>query len=248
MSKLKYEETHFIERMEKDFEFMLKRIEDMRRFQLGDYLIGFRKRDPEYNATISEYEHMSEPILNSYGLPTKFKVVAVDKNGIPYIKELNKKGIPFGRLIVTVDFNTDEFDGAQDIYKVDPDYTDSIILGESEFDPTKTQKIKSNLHKDITKHNKSHKINTHDLKEIDTFLSTLTVNTVIWKSNTKSWTITKMMRHSVPKDVSQRHKWDSPLFEVQDSKGSIFEISVNDIRYKALYKERPRTYKELNNI
>jgi hypothetical protein len=245
MSKLKREEISFIERREKDFKGFLKRIEAMQRFQLGDYLIGFEVDDPDYHST----SRPEEPILNSYGLPTKFKVVAVDKNGIPYLKELNKKGLPFGRLISTVEFHQDHGEDDDLIFKIDPDYTDSILLGESEFDPTKIQKVKSSLHKDITKHNKQNKINTYDLKSLETFLNTLSVGSTVWKSNTKSWTVIKIIKRTIPKDARGcAIKWETPLLEVQDSKGLIFEVTINDIRYKAFYQARPRTYKELNDI
>ncbi len=244
MIKLTQEEKEFIEQKEREVEVMIQRLEAIRAFKLDDFLVAFIRNEPRHHHRMVMPVQPPQPWLNSYGLHKKFKVVVVDKNGVPYIKELNKNGKPYGRLICAVPIGED-YDNI--IFQVDPDYEDSLILGEQpeNFEATAAHKVKASVFKDITTHNKQNRVKPSDMQELVNYVNSLVVGSVIWRSSRNAWTVTKI--NPIPRDQANRIKNNESFMEVQDSKGRMINVAFWDLKNKVIYRDRPRSYKELNN-
>lgn len=219
---------------------IMKVLEDVRAFKLGDFLIAFAQ---------GRYDMNRRQLTNSYGAPRKFQVVAVDEHGIPYMKKLNKQGKASGQIVSPVRFADGErFErDNQYIFEVDPDYTDSIILQDEEnYDATLIHKDKSETFKAITEHNKKCKIKCDDVKQIaDFFDKNVVVGTVLYRSAKSHFTVLEIK--PAPRDRANRLQATDPFIKIQDSKGKIKTLSVNSFRYTALYTVRPHTYGELKD-
>jgi hypothetical protein len=241
--KLTAEEKEYIKRNENMVGDIMTVINAVKQFKEGDFLIAF------HSAT-GFGDTRKRPVTNSYGAVKKFQVVAVDKHGIPYMKELSKKGKPVGQLISSIKNDSNRgmgYNYSQTyIFEVDPDYTDSIILDDqANYDAANNIKIKSDTFKDITEHNKKHKVKSHDAKDLIQFLSTVKVGDLLWRSNISSWTVLEVAL--VPRDRGNRIQDYTPFMKVQTNKGKITSLCFYEIRGKALYTDRPRTYRELKD-
>jgi hypothetical protein len=243
--KLTPEEKELIRQTETMLDVVLNQVESARRFKMGDYLIAFHARG-YYNTGSSQ----RAPVTNSYGVPKKFQVIAVDRHGVPYIKELNKNGNPVGAIISLM-----SRDGRHDPrnprffenyeFEVDPDYTDSIILDDSGFDATSLHKDKSALFKTITDHNKKIKVKVREVADVVSYMGSLKVGDIVWRSHKTSFTVTKIS--SVPKTPGGKTITDIAFIDAIDNKGKNITLSVNSLRHTAIYSDRPRTYKELKD-
>lgn len=214
-------------------------IDGVRKFKVGDYLIAFSSRE-SYGGR--------KPILNSFGAPKKFIVVAADNHGVPYMKELNKSGKPVGQLISPLRFVDQKYlvKSREFEFEVDPEYIDStIMMDEDNYDPTLAQRVKSDLFKEITSHNKSVKIKVSDEAILIPFLNNLKVGDVLWKSMKTNITIT-----DIKPLVYFNKKLDRGAFigKAVDSNGKEHTLSVSFFKYGgAFYTDRPRSYNELKD-
>lgn len=237
------EEKEYIKNNEAAIGNIVAVINAVKQFKEGDYLIAF------YQST-GWGDDRKRPVTNSYGAPKKFQVVAVDKHGIPYMKELSKKGNPVGSLISSIKNNNDRGIGYnyEQIYyfEIDPDYTDAIILDDQNaYDASNVLKIKSDTFKEITEHNKKIKVESNDAKILAVFLNTVKVGDTLWRSNISSWTIIEI--NPVPRDKSNRIENYTPFMKAVTNKGKTVTLCFHDIRGKAIYTAQPRTYKELRD-
>lgn len=239
-NELSTQEKQFIKDKETQIGLLLEAIESVKKFKAGDYLIAF---------TPATHWNGRKQITNSYGAPKKFIVVDVDKYGIPYMKELNKKGLPHGHLIssLKVDRNymvskSNEYD-----FEIDPDYTDSLIMMDEEnYDASVAHRVKGDLFKAITKHNKSIKVKTNDIPTLINFLQNLKVGDVIWKSIKTNLTVIEIM--PIPLTHNGTRVDEHQTFgKVRDSKGNEHEIDAWFFRWGAFYTDRPRSYNELKD-
>ena len=244
MAKVKVEkfELDFIKKNEYALSETLKVLEDVRQFKDGDYLIAFR-RATQWGET------KDVQITNSYGAAKKFQVVHVDSNGIPYMKELNKKGEPTGQLItsVRVDGGYTQLKQSEYRFEVDPDYADSIIMDDEEnYDASVTHRVKGDLFKEITKHNKSIKVDNKDTLKLISFLQTLKVGDVLWRSIKTNITITQI--DPIPLTHRNTRIDDyKPFGLAQDSKGKMISLDSHFFKWSALYTAQPRSYNELKD-
>lgn len=237
--KLSPHEEQFIKDRETQIGLLLEAIESVKKFKAGDYLIAF---------TPASRWNGRKQITNSYGAPKKFIVVDVDKYGIPYMKELNKKGLPHGHLIssLKVDRNymvsINEYD-----FEIDPDYTDSLIMMDEEnYDASMTHRVKGDLFKAITKHNKSIKVKTSDAQTLINFLQNLKVGDVIWKSIKTNLTVIELQ--PIPLTHRGTRLAEHTVFgKVKDSKGKEHELDSMFFRWGAFYTAQPRSYNELKD-
>jgi hypothetical protein len=234
-------ELEFIQRREADINAMLKELKKVQAFRLGDFLIAFN---------VQPWNSKRNQVINSYGAPKKFQVVHVDSNGIPYMKELNKKGTPVGILHspVEIDQSSSRIVKSSNFeFEVDPDYEDSIIMMDEEnYDSAMIHRTKSDTFKEITAHNKSHKIYCGDRKQLaDYFDKNVKVGTVLHKSSRSFITIIEISK--VPRDNAGRVKDFEDFCKVQDSKGNISHRNISDFVYTALYSAQPRSYNELKD-
>ncbi len=252
--KLEPDDVQFLKRERETYNSILEKIEHARQFKLGDYLIMVTAA-VDYK-TGEKYNHTKQ---NSYGVALHYQVVYIDtENNIPYAKELTKFNVPTGPLISCV--NTKQsagyrHDRDERRFEVDPEYAESILLDASgEYNPSGVHKAKSDLYQEITKHNKAARIDTCNLTVLCTVFDALNIGDVIYTSNTGSFLITDKQtvarstldKYSVLKRVPGRGLFTR--ITVQDKKGKHREYLPHHFHQKALYKEKPRTYKELKDL
>ena len=193
---------------------------------------------------------------NSYGAPIKYKCVYTSKHGIPFVKRINKKGNPTGKIYSCMGgLETDDYDNNSQPFEftLDPDYADSILLQDG-YDPVQLHKSKKDIWKSVTEHNKSVKIPTWEMKEVTKFFGDVVIGDTVWTSNVSFYLVQDKKTIS-PSDFNHKAKYRErtrlrgpfiQILTVLDKKGKVRDISPDFFHKKALYKERPRTYKELN--
>ena len=215
-------------------------LEKVTQFKVGDYLIAFRPGHIHYKR---------EQITNSYGAPKKFIVVYADKHGVPYMKELNKKGLPVGNLMSPLNFDNRQMATiSRDIeFEIDPDYTDAIIMADEEnYDASNVLKAKSSAFKEITEHNKSLKLKFNKPGELLMFLKSLKVGDVFHKSIKTHFTILTL--DPIPTSHNGTRIIEYKTFgTAQDSNGKVFTIDDKTFAWHAVYTGRPRSYNELKD-
>lgn len=232
------EEKRFIHENEVYVASIMLAIQKITVFKVGDFLIAYENTREGKKGKLLE---------NSYGATKKFQVVVTDSLGIPYMKELNKNGTPIGRLICPVEFNSyGRGVTARLIFEVDPDYADSIILDDqANYNAVDGMKSKSDAFKAVAKHNKAVKINNDD-QSLIAYIKTLKVGDVIWRSHATSWIVQNI--EPLPKQFMKANiAMMTPFLTVKTNKGIDKELSFLDLKNIVLYKDRPRTYKELKD-
>jgi hypothetical protein len=241
-NKLTQQELQYIKERERGLTETINTLKDVSRFKEGDFLIAFH-----YASNWGDTRRRQ--VLNSYGAPKKFTVVHVDCNGIPYMKELNKKGLPTGNLIcsVKVDDGYRKIKHAEYRFEVDPDYADSIIMAdEDNYDASQIHRMKGDLFKDITKHNKSLKIKVNDPQTLMSFLQYLKVGDVLWRSSKTNITIIQL--DPIPTTHNGKRLDENKTFgKARDSKGKEINLSGWYFRCSAIYTGQPRSYNELKD-
>ncbi len=233
-------ELEFIQKREEQISSIIGAIQEAAKFKVGDFLIAY---------TPANTWQKRRQVVNSYGAPKKYTVVHTDKFGVPYMKELNKKGNAVGQLICPI-----KFDGGSRVvaatdyeFEVDPDYADAIIMDdEANYSATDIHKLKSDTFKAITEHNKSLKVNCHDFPSLLLFLQNLKVGDVVWKSIKTHFTILTID----PIPLTHRGaRFDETINfgTAQDSKGKIFDLNIRVFKWSAIYTGQPRSYNELKD-
>jgi hypothetical protein len=243
MNKLTKEEAEWVSHETMEEELRISKIEKAKTFKIGDYLI------------LSEYDELTKITkveFNSYGVPSKFKVVFVSSAGFPYVKRINSKSNPVGELISIVTgegyFGEMEFSNCR--WDLDPDYADSIILQDEEgYDPAGQSKLKRDIYKQITAYNRQCKVNTKTMLDVDLFLKTLIVHQPLWVSFKTKHTVVAIRQEPYSKS---KHMWNQrtksgfvTTVTLADHKGKEKTINAMDFVGKALYCKQPRSYKEL---
>lgn len=234
------EEKEFIRSQEKMLDSVMSHVDAARKFKMDDFLIAF--------TPAGMYNGKRTQVVNSYGVPKKFKVVAVDKYEIPYIKELNRNGKPVGRLMCPMaSRNTAMLRHQNDLeFEVDPDYADAIILDDTNaYDASADHKNKSSMFKEITDHNKKIKVPMHEVDDVVKYMTNLKVGDIIWHSNRTSIVITAI--NPLPKRSAGKPDTHLPFIDAINNKGKVLKLSVRTLQYKAVYTDRPRSYKELKD-
>jgi hypothetical protein len=189
--------------------------------------------------------------MNSYNAPQKYKVIFEDKNGLPYIKKLNVKGEPSGKIICGLKFDSYNMRFTSNMtydFEVDPDYTDAVILQEEDlFNASEAHLKKATAFKEVTNHNKGARLQLDTDNKIWQYIASLKVGDMIWKSP-KSWWIVESKVH-VTKDIVREtmssHGWRSPaLVTIKTSTGKTWQKNFYDFRCGTFYHKQPRSYKK----
>jgi hypothetical protein len=214
---------------------ILHLIEQSRLFKLDDVLIA-------YTQSHHPYEDKEKLVVNSYGVPRKYKVLFIDKNGIPYVKELNRFSKPNGELFPMVsNFDTEVFSKYR--FEIDPEMADAIILDDLEnFNPSDIHAQKATLKNQIVKHNKQAKLVLESIKDTFLFADKLKLGTTLWRSATSFWTLIDKK----PKRDQYTLKSDLELTFL-DNKGKTITISTHEMFYKNLYLTQPRSFNEIKD-
>jgi hypothetical protein len=126
-------------------------------------------------------------------------------------------------------------------YEVDPDFTDAVIFNDvNSYMSSQNNKVNSSLHKEITEHNKKIKLCTKSAtaatKELKQHLK---VGSVLWKSASSFLTVTEIY------NIDLTAKNSKPIARAVTNKNRVIYLHRGDILKKALYIDRPRSYKEL---
>jgi hypothetical protein len=192
---------------------------------------------------------------NSYGAPIKYQVVHISKGGIPFAKMVNKKGDLTGAVFSCINppnlYTGSSFiDGLYE-YRLDPDYVDSILLQDT-YDPAVLHRFRQAAWKEISEHNKRTRVNTRTLSSINKFFEGVNAGDTLWTSHMGSYLVQNkqvMTRQDFRAKLKDNYTnatgpWVTVL-TVLDKKNKVLQITADFFRDKALYKERPRTYKEL---
>lgn len=239
------EEKSRIDDQDKSIRETLDSLERAKQFKVGDFLILWW----------SGGENRWNLDKNSYGAPNKYQVVYVTESGIPWMKKINANGTPIGEIMSGVgdidDGYLDNGTGAR--WELDPDYADSLLL-QDEYNPAQLHDNRKVLWKEVTEHNKLYKVPTQEIPQIVDFFKTLKAGDIIWTSN---------ISHLVVQDIKILAKADALklvnyrfssrvkgpfvlVTTIVDKKGVVKDVAADFFYRKALYRERPRTYKELN--
>jgi hypothetical protein len=232
-STLTLEEKHFISTNEQSIRSIIGILDEVKQFKVGDFLVAYR---PNRSSEVKKY------YTNSYGAVRKYTVVALDGLGLPYMKEINKKGNPCGQLIspITYDSYNNRFShNPHYTFDVDPGFEDAILLGEDEnYKVNELHEEKSAIFKEVTLHNKKCSILTDDIGPLLKFFKTLKVGDVLWRNRNSSLVIL---------DCSNL-RGSMSLIKFQSSRGAIVEIAIQDFLYTRLYSDRPRSFKEVHDL
>ena len=250
------EDVKYMEEVEQELFPRISMIERAKSFKIGDFLI-VKTCTFEFDLTgdVMDDEPKLKVLRNSYGAPIKYVVVALDKNGMAFIKRVNKSGIPHGRVSSCMGMEDDDYARANNhfVFELDPDFADSLLL-EDDYDPASLHRNKKDIWKAVTEHNKKHKIPTKELYDVVSFFRTVNPGDTLWTSNINSIFI-KDKKDLVPAEYNKTCKYNMTtrikssivtILTIVDKKGVEKNVPPDFFWSKALYRERPRTYKELN--
>lgn len=245
IDQLNAQDKHKIHEFTQKFEKTLDTLEKAKRFKIGDFLILFTW----------DYHGIKKQQVNSYGAPAKYKVVYTSKHGIPFIKQVNANGNPIGPLFSILGADDDNYrhHGQNFEFELDPDYADSILL-EDEYDPATIHRNRKEQWKAVTAHNKACKIKTQETKDVVTFFKTVEIGHTLWTSALSHYLVqnkTTMSSGAWNAQAKETYKTglrgNVDVFTIIDKKGKTLIVTADHFRFKALYKERPRSYKELKS-
>lgn len=176
--------------------------------------------------------------LNSLGESPKYKVVAVSKHGVPFLKRMSSRGGLTGPATIihtasSLQFLTyGTYNNTSWKFVPDPDQLDAIML-EEEYDPMKNHNEKLQLQREILDHNKLASVNTkYDGDYID-FLKGLKVGDKIWTSVDKQFVV-----HTAAA-VRGKLGWSMTLIDM-DQKEVV--VPLKSFSYKRLYRTQPRSF------
>lgn len=256
--KLSQEDIEDAESTVHGIENVIQEIERCKQFKVGDYLIG-RK----VTIDIDNHLKVTNKVVKSpsYNTVEKFLVVYVSTNGIPFYKQLDINGRAMGYMTCCIcgEGASLGIDNTSPWYmELDPDYADAIILdNKADFNPSEQKRHKANLYKDITKYNKANKINTYDDVELEKFLHSLKSGDIMYRSVKTFYTVQNVEYMSLGQartkypgvlGISPRHH-KTTFVHVIDSKGKakMLYSRSHEIMCTNLYKQKPRSYRELSD-
>lgn len=243
--KLSLEDKETIKQWDEQFGKALDALEKAKQLSVGDYLVLYTGPDSK----------SMKLQVNSYGAPVKYKVVHSTNHNIPFIKRVNKKGNPVGKIYsCTGGLDSDDYrySGHAFEFRLDPDFADAILL-EDNYDPAQLHRTKQDIFKSVTKHNKEVKLKTWEMSDVIDLFKTTQVGDTLWTSNTGFYFVQDKKTMSA-KDFNDKANWSNKtrikgpfvmVLTVRDKKGKIREVTPDFFHQKSLYKERPRTYREL---
>jgi hypothetical protein len=170
------------------------------------------------------------------------------------VKRSNKAGEPTGKIFSCCGTTSDDYRESNDEFRFefDPDYADSLLL-EDWYDPASLHRSKQEIWKAVTEHNKACKVYTRDRSDVAAFFNTVNVGDTLWTSNTGSYFVQdkrEVHKEDYNKKAHQalKSRVRGPtvvILTLLDKKGNTKDVPPDFFWDKALYKDRPRTYKEL---
>lgn len=245
MSKLSSDDKIIVDQFDKIWNAILETISKAQQFKVNDYLI----------LKVSNHGGHMVTQTNSYGAPVKYQVVHLNDQGIAFVKRTNKAGEPSGRIYSCCGTEADDYRTLEQkfAFELDPDFADSILL-DDDYDPASLHRSKKDIWKSVTEHNKASKIPTQESKDVVAFFHTVSVGDTLWTSNIGSYFV-QDKKTMTPLDFNKNSKYSlhtrykGPfviVLTLRDKNGKLKDVCPDFFLGKALYRERPRTYKELN--
>ena len=244
-------DLEFIAEQEESFSEFFKLLKEVSHFKVGDYLIGSQKK--EFWSDDTYY-----PIVDYKNNRVKYKVMHISETGLPYVKKINNRGKPEGIIIPMISFNDNNSDMMWTPYidikfEVDPDFIDSIILQENNFDPVAKQRMQSDLRKEILTYNKKHSLSFEDEDECLIYFKSLKSGSIVWKNNSTYLIYDSMVTlPSLFYYVKGKLKGQPlpPLIQLKfiTKTGKILLYDISTICAMKLFSSQPRSLKELDKI
>lgn len=223
---------------------ILNALNEVRKFKIGDILIAKERVSDQY-----------EYVRDSYGIPIKYKVFYVDKNNVPYVRELHKNASSNDRSTgCLLQFGDPECKLHGFKYEIDPDYADAVMLGdEDSYDPLEERVRRRKSRAEITQHNKSIAIKSGSSD--DFFKKHVKVGAILWRSNKNYWYITEINSGAGFKKVTKFSRKTGRFFrrnvkltiKVKTASQKELLLSKEDFRNKIFYTDKPRSYNELHD-
>lgn len=250
--KLSRTEQHVVDRKHSEYAHALKSLEYCKQFKIGDILVlKILKKPPTQDVTVlwddedDKDLHLivsEETVKNSYNVDRKFKVVYADQYGFTYCKALNKRGKIFGDLIYCGEpyrygWNSNQIA----LFQVDPRHVDATIFGEN-YDPAQEVKEKAALWKEINAHNAAIRIKMPPLdkagdKEFSKFFhEEFNIGFSYWTNYKNQYVVQE--KFTLKHDV---------VAIVVSNKGKTRRLRHWELRSGVIYREAPRSLKELKS-
>lgn len=178
---------------------------------------------------------------NCYGIERKFKVIHVSKEGIPFLRELSRKGNPIGsvRTIHRLEVIAKGplcYSNPDSKWILDENLVNAIML-DQEYDPMIEARERSNLFRDIARHNKEKRIDVSTRKITADFMNNLKAGDKIWKKTNEFFVV---QSPAYPDTENP----GNILIQVIDHNNKKKQISLNDLCRSRIYSDQPRSYKK----
>jgi hypothetical protein len=237
-------DQEYIDGEVRQWEIKLRAYEQSRTFKVGDFIVCYTIEGTR--------RHL---VTNSYGVGMKFVVVLVDECGIAFFKRISKNGRAVGEIYSTMGcIYTNDYDNETFQYELDPEYVDSILL-ETPFDPVAIHKNRADLWKEIGAYNKQNKVDTKGETSTIKYLNSLVAGDIVWTSSKNFLVFVSKHRVSTPNLKFWNVGEDgytyysgcrvTVVYKFKNKSGREIHRVGYSFYQKALYKNRPRTYKEL---
>lgn len=241
--KLSQEDLAVIDAMSEQLFHLTDVMTRIKTFSQGDFLVKTIHRTHS-----SQVAKRNKPVFatNSYGLKRKYQVVDIDKNGVPWVKEVGSTGKSKGPILCPL---IEELEGILDKgylekFEIDPEFVDSMILGPSAYSPMEAQDHLSKTWKEITEHNKKHIKRFKTLNQAVAFFKAIKPGDQFWTSSKKYFTVVDVKTVSSRGTTSLVKGPHITKIIVKMVDGTNKQMYPDDIVGKVLYTSAPRSYKK----
>lgn len=207
--------------------------DELKDYRLGDVFV-LKEHIGDTDSGIVHETHM--------GFPTKFRVVYISPEGIPYLRKLTSSGNPTGESYIPPEAiavnalrrlgRLGPLNNVNHRFMPDPEQLDCILL-QQEFDPMAQHRDKSKLFNKINKHNKNIQIPTdhQSYNKIADFFKSRQSGDKFWTSPDKQYVVQSV--------VKQGKQW---LITATDVNQATVTFNISSFLCKRLYKEQPRSF------
>lgn len=141
------------------------------KFSIGDILVKYTGY-VDWDDPNERIEWELEMLNSNSAMPKRYVYVYEDKHGVGFIKRLNIRTGELGKETICL-ANTVGAYGQRVKYQVDPEYMDSVLLGDGSFDIKKLHKQSLEKKERIKELNKAAAFSSKKLSELNVFLSQL---------------------------------------------------------------------------
>lgn len=199
-------------------------------FSVGDVLI---KKTKNYDD-----KWTTEMISYNSGMPKRYVYIYEDEHGVGFLKLLKTSTGTLGKETICI---ADELQDSHTKYVVDPDYMDSVLLGDGGFDIKAVRKAIKVKKERIIAHNKASQVKPASLKELNDFFGSMMPGQSFYTgSNDGRYTQEYKILSITKKYVKKMSEEDQEDIEycLDDDYGKPDPLKLNDnIAYKIAYDD-----------